>query len=169
MIAQQVGYALVPNFLEEVRGFDLGTIGALFSISFAGTFAFNLVLERVRPRTGFLVLMTSTWLAMVFLWVLVPPFWTWLAFILLGGSTAMWLIKMATIGRVVDEDVRGVAFGLAESFGFLAMSAASGIAGLLYAATPTHILPLIASATGLPLVTVVWSLYVVRTTGEPPK
>ena len=167
MIAQQVGYALVPNFLKDVRGFNQSSIGILFSISFAGTFVFNIVLERVRPRKGFLLLMALPWIAMVFIWLLTPPFWVWLAFFLLGGTTAMWLIKMASVGRVVNEDMQGVAFGLMESVGFLSMSAASGIAGVLYAATSGHSLPIISSVIGLPLVFLVWLVYVLRKTGEP--
>jgi len=169
MIAQQVGYALLPNFLKDVRGFNQGSIGILFSISFAGSFVFNIVLERVRPRKGFLLLMALPWIAMVFIWFLPPPFWVWLAFFLLGGTTAMWLIKMASVGRVVSEDMQGVAFGLVESVGFLSMSAASGIAGVLYAATSDHTLPIISSVIGLPLVFLVWLVYVLRKTGEPPQ
>jgi len=169
MIAQQVGYALLPNFLKDVRGFNQGSIGILFSISFAGSFVFNIVLERVRPRKGFLLLMPLPWIAMVFIWFLTPPFWVWLAFFLLGGTTAMWLIKMASVGRVVSEDMQGVAFGLVESVGFLSMSAASGIAGVLYAATSDHTLPIISSVIGLPLVFLVWLVYVLRKTGEPPQ
>jgi MFS family permease len=169
MIAQQIGYALVPNFLKEVRGFDQSGIGFLFSISFAGTFAFNIILEKVRPRKGFLLLMVFPWIAMVFIWLFASPFWVWLAFFLLGGTTAMWLIKMASVGRVVSKDIQGLAFGLVESVGFLSLSAASGVAGILYAATSAHNLPLIASVISMPLVFLLWLLYVLRTTGEPPK
>lgn len=167
MIAQQIGYALVPNFLKDVRGFDQSGIGILFSISFAGSFVFNLILERVRPRKGFLLLMVLPWIAMVFIWLFTPPFWIWLAFFLLGGTTAMWLIKMASVGRVVSEEMQGVAFGLVESVGFLSMSAASGIAGVLYAVTSEHTLPIISSVISLPLVFLIWLMYVLRETGEP--
>ena len=79
----------------------------------------------------------------------------------------MWLINAACSGCGVRAADQGVAFGLIESFSFLAMSAAAGIAGVLYEATPTHTLPLLASTIGIPLVYVGWMLIVKPLTGEP--
>jgi predicted MFS family arabinose efflux permease len=169
MIAQQVGYVLLPNFLEETRGFSQSMIGLLFSVGFVGTFMFNILLVHVRPRTGFLALLLTPWLAMVLLLLLIGQIWAWLAFFFLGGVTAMWIVKAACTGRVVREEMQGLAFGLVESLGFVAISVASGLAGLLYAASEAHTLPLVTSMVSVPLVFLTWLFYVVRATGEPPK
>jgi branched-subunit amino acid ABC-type transport system permease component len=80
----------------------------------------------------------------------------------------MWLIKAASSGRAVSAENQGIAFGLIESLGFLATSAAAAIAGVLYDATPAHTFPILASIIGIPLVYVVWLLIVKPLTGEPP-
>ena len=81
----------------------------------------------------------------------------------------MWLIKAASSGRAVSAADQGIAFGMIESLGFLATSAAAGIAGVLYDATPTHSLPILASVIGIPLVFAGWLMIVRPLTGEPPK
>jgi len=169
VLAQQIGFSLLPNFLEEVGSFSQAQIGILFSISFLGAFMGNLLVARVQPRTGFIVLVIAPWVGMVLLLGPTQPFLAAIAFFLFGGITTMWLIKAACSGRAVRAANQGIAFGLIESFGFLATSAAAGIAGVLYAVTSTHTLPLFASIIGIPLVFASWMFIVKPLTGEPPK
>jgi predicted MFS family arabinose efflux permease len=167
ILAQQIGYSLLPNFLEDVGGFSQAQIGVLFSVSFLGAFMGNILLARVQPRTGFVILMIASWVGMLLLLGPTQPFLAAIAFFLFGSLTTMWLIKAASSGRAVSASDQGIAFGLIESLSFLAMSAAAGIAGVLYDATPNHALPLLASAIGIPLVYVGWLLIVKPLTGEP--
>jgi predicted MFS family arabinose efflux permease len=167
VLAQQIGYSLLPNFLEDVGGFSQTQIGVLFSVSFLGAFMGNILVARVRPRTGFIILMIASWVGMVLLLAPAQPFLAGIAFFLFGSLTTMWLIKAASSGRVVSAADQGIAFGLIESLSFLATSAAAGIAGVLYDATSTHTLPLLASTIGIPLVYIGWVLIVKPLTGEP--
>jgi predicted MFS family arabinose efflux permease len=166
--AQNIGYVLLPNFLAEGRGFSQSTIGILFSVSFAGTFFFNLLIEKIKPRLGFTVLVVSTWVAVIFLWGFSNPMWVWVAFFLFGGMTTLWIVKMASVGRVVTEDVQGLAFGVAEALTFFTVSIASGMAGWLYGLTPSHGIPLLTGVIAIPVAFLGWFLYVRRVTGEPP-
>ena len=133
--------SLLPNFLEDVGSFSQAQIGVLFSVSFLGAFMGNNLIAHVQPRTGFLLLLVGSWVGMVFLLASIRPFLAVIAFFLFGGLTTMWLIKAACSSRAVSEEQQGIAFGLIESLGFLATSAAAGIAGVLYSLTPTHTLP----------------------------
>jgi predicted MFS family arabinose efflux permease len=159
----------MPNFLEEVASFSQAQIGVLFSISFLGAFTGNLLIARVQPRTGFIILVIASWVGMVLIAGPTQPFLAGIAFFFFGGITTIWLIKAASSGRAVSAADQGIAFGLIESLGFLATSAAAGIAGVLYDVTPTHSLPILASIIGIPLVFVGWLIIVRPLTGEPPK
>jgi len=166
-LVQQIGYSLLPNFLEDVGGFSQAQIGVLFSVSFLGAFMGNILVARVQPRAGFIVLMIASWVGMLLLLAPTQPFLAGIAFFLFGSLTTMWLIKAASSGRAVSSANQGIAFGLIESLSFLATSAAAGMAGVLYDATPAHSLPLIASTLGIPLVYIGWVLIVKPLTGEP--
>jgi len=167
VLVQQIGYSLLPNFLEDVGGFSQAQIGVLFSVSFLGAFMGNILVARVQPRTGFIILMLTSWVGMLILLAPAQPFLAGIAFFLFGSLTTMWLIKAACSGRAIRAADQGIAFGLIESLSFLATSAAAGIAGVLYDTTPLHTLPLLASAIGIPLVYVGWMLIVKPLTGEP--
>ena len=167
VLAQQIGFSLLPNFLEDVGSFSQAQIGVLFSVSFLGAFMGNILVARVQPRTGYIILVIASWVGMLLLLAPTQPFLAGIAFFLFGSLTTMWLIKAASSGRAVSSANQGIAFGLIESLSFLATSAAAGIAGVLYEATPAHTLPLIASTLGIPLVYVGWMLIVKPLTGEP--
>jgi MFS family permease len=167
VLAQQIGFSLLPNFLEDVGSFSQAQIGVLFSVSFLGAFMGNILVARVQPRTGYIILVLASWVGMLLLLAPTQPFLAGIAFFLFGSLTTMWLIKAASSGRAVSSANQGIAFGLIESLSFLATSAAAGIAGVLYDASPTHTLPLLASTIGIPLVYVGWMLIVKPLTGEP--
>jgi MFS family permease len=169
VLVQQVGYSLMPNFLEEVARFSQAQIGVLFSVSFLGAFMGNILVARVQPRTGFIILVSASWVGMLILLAPAQLFLAGIAFFFFGGITTMWLIKAASSGRAVSAADQGIAFGLIESLGFLATSAAAGIAGVLYDATPAHSVPILASIIGIPLVFVGWLFIVRPLTGEPPR
>lgn len=169
VLAQQIGYSLLPNFLGEVGSFSQAQIGILFSVSFLGAFIGNLLIARVQPRIGFIILVIGSWVGMLLVFAPTQPFLVGIAFFLFGGITTLWLIKAACSGRAVSAANQGIAFGLIESLSFLATSAAAGIAGVFYDATPSHTLPILASIIGIPLAFVGWVMIVRPLTGEPPQ
>ena len=118
---------------------------------------------------GFIILVVASWVGMFLLLAPPQPYLAGIAFFLFGGITTLWLIKAACSGRAVSAANQGVAFGLIESLGFLATSAAAGIAGVLYDASPTHSMPILVSTISIPLAYLGWVFIVKPLTGEPPK
>lgn len=169
ILTQQIGYSLLPNFLTDVGGFSQANIGAFFSISFLGAFLGNLLVARVKPRLSFIILIIASWVGMLLLLAPTQPYLPVISFFLFGSLTTMWLIKAACSSRAVSEADQGIAFGLIESMSFGATSAAAGIAGMLYASTSNHTLPILASIIGIPLVFAGWVFIVKPLTGEPPQ
>jgi predicted MFS family arabinose efflux permease len=55
MFAMQVGLPFMPNFIAEVRGFDVGLVALLGSANSLGTVAFNLALGQRLPRRAFML------------------------------------------------------------------------------------------------------------------
>ena len=125
VLAQQIGFSLLPNFLEDVGSFSQAQIGMLFSVSFLGAFMGNILVARVQPRTGYIILVIASWVGMLLLLAPTQPFLAGIAFFLFGSLTTMWLIKAASSGRAVSSANQGIAFGLIESLSFLATSAAA--------------------------------------------
>jgi predicted MFS family arabinose efflux permease len=156
MVALYVGYLLAPNFLQDVRGFSLTMIGALFSIFSAGELTCNLVAGRIHPRWSFAGLLAVPWLAFLGLWQVHTQVGTGVVFFMLGGISTMWALVNAGIGRVAGAQYQGLALGIMTSLISLAMAIAAWIAGRLYDLTPTHDLPLIVGLVSIPLVLVLW-------------
>jgi predicted MFS family arabinose efflux permease len=153
-----VGYMLAPNYLEDTLGFSSGMVGTLFSLFSLGTFLANILIERVKPKLAGVVLLVGVWLALLGLWGLravVPIGFVFLPF---GGLIAVWVLKTADIGRVVQAGNQGLAFGVMESLTFIAAALASWLAGNLYELNAAHDLPLVAGMLGIPVMLVLWFL-----------
>ncbi|MGA7669422.1 MAG: MFS transporter [Nitrolancea sp.] len=141
-----LGMTLVPNYLQDVRGIDTGTIGILGSASAIGSIGIWLIISRVRPfdqpllaiglsivavggTLGILVLGRS-----IFLFAI--------AYVLRGGYPVAWSLFSAAFGEIVDERYRQRAFALAEIMGGTGFALAPFAAGWLYEFKP--VTPLIA-------------------------
>ena len=152
LVALYVGYSLAPNFLQDVRGFSLATIGLLFSIVSVGGLASNIVAGQLCPRWSFGGLLVVLWLAFLGLWQVGTLPGTVVAFFMLGGISTMWPLVTAGIGRAAGVRHQGLALGIMESLISVALAVAAWIAGYLYDLTPTHDLPLIAGLVSIPLI-----------------
>ena len=102
VLAQQIGFSLLPNFLEDVGSFSKAQIGVLFSVSFLGAFMGNILVARVQPRTGFIILLIASWVGMLLMFAPMQPFLAAIAFFFFGSLTTMWLIRAACSGRAVS-------------------------------------------------------------------
>jgi len=152
LVALYVGYSLAPNFLQDVRGFSLATIGVLFSIVSVGGLAGNIVVGRLCPRWSFGGLLVVIWLAFLGLWQVGTLAGTGVAFFMFGGISTMWALVTAGIGRAAGPRHQGLALGIMESLISVSLAVAAWIAGCLYDLTPTHDLPLIAGLISIPLI-----------------
>jgi predicted MFS family arabinose efflux permease len=146
----QVGYVLVPNYLQDVRGYPAGAIGTLFSIHSVGHLGANLILAHAGPRFAFVLLLALPWLALLGLWQGTSVPVIGMSLFLLGGVVATWILKAAYIGRAAGARTRGMALGLMDSLTAMATALAAWLAGQLYALTPGHELPLLAGLLSIP-------------------
>jgi MFS family permease len=158
LTALYLGYALVPTYLEDARGFSAGFIGVLFSLSSIGTLLFRNVVIRFRPRLSFAILVSAVWLGTLGLWQAEGEVWTGAAFLLLGAISTTWVVMQASIGRSVAEHVRGLALGITESLYYGGIALASWLAGQLYAETPQHDRPLIFGLAAMLIVLMLWAV-----------
>lgn len=134
--AVYVGFPMIPNFLQEVRGFSLSQIGLLFAVFSVGTALLNFLVSRANPRWNYVALVAALWLAILGVWQ-VPGFaGVSVAFLILGGLYTVNVLATAGIARVVRSRNRGLAFGILGTMNALALSGASRLAGNLYAASP---------------------------------
>jgi predicted MFS family arabinose efflux permease len=165
MITLFLGYALAPNFLEDVRGFSYSTIGLMFSFFAAGTTVINLVAGRLSPRWSFAAVLAAVWLALLGIRQVAAPAGVAAAFFAFGGIFSARTLASAGVARVVGPRSRGLAFGVMETLVWVALATASWAAGHLYDLTPAHDLPLVAGLVGIPPVLALW--FVVRARQQP--
>jgi predicted MFS family arabinose efflux permease len=158
LVTLYVGYVLVPNYLQQVRGYTESLVGVLFSVLYMGTVAYNALTGRVSPRVGFAAVLLGPWLAMLVLWQIPSLPATCVAFALLGGISTTWPLMQASIDRVVEPDKRGMALGVIEMCTRLGAAAASATAGQLYDLSPKHDLPFQLAVAAIPLVLLIWLL-----------
>lgn len=156
LVAMYVGYALAPTYLEDMRGYTVGVIGALFSAVSVGSLVFNYVVGKARPQVSFIVLIGAVWLGTLIIWLTRNAALIGLAFALLGAISTMWLLAQTTFGQLVSPQQRGFALGITESLAYVAIALASWLAGQLYVQTPAHDSALMVALVALPLVLALW-------------
>ncbi len=158
VIALYLGYALVPTYLESVRGYSVGVIGTLFSVLSVGSLAANYVVGILRPRLSFAVLIVAVWLGTLAIWQTGNLVLVGVAFTLIGATSSMWLLAQTAVGESVSPSQRGLALGITESLAYGAIALASWAAGLLYEYTPAHDLPFIVGLIAMPVMLAIWLL-----------
>lgn len=141
-LALYVGLPLAPNFLEEVRGFDVGAVGVFGSVNSAGILALSVAFGHRSPRRGVMLAQLLMMASLALLLFTTGLAWAGLAYFL----RAAWILGrdllIAQIARVVGPGELGLAIGLGETVLELAVVLAPLWAGWLYAQRPE--LPFIA-------------------------
>ncbi len=156
-----LGWALVPNFLQEIHGLEFQTIGWLGSLGAGGSVMLSLLISRVRafqsPFHGLALALASVIGGFTVL-LLGGAIWAFaLAYVLRGGFLVAWSVFYAAYGEVTPEKLRSRAFALAEILGSAGTTVAPFLAGWLYAVDPRlplvlglgAALPLLVAALGL--------------------
>lgn len=144
---------LTPNFLQQERGLSLGQIGLLGTVGVLGNaalaFAFG---ARLAPRTGLLLgqLLTACFAILIWRMEGLPLFA--LAYFILGGFRASRPMMAAQVRELVQSSQMGLAFGMNETVGAIALTAAPFAAGFLYDRSPVLMYPVSLFAIGLALV-----------------
>lgn len=132
-----LGTALVPNFLDDVRGLKPATITALTAAPAIGSAAFGLAVARLRrlQRAPFVAVAVAIALTAVgfvlFRFATALPLIA-LAFLCRGGFFASWAMLSASVGELAMPGHRTRAFAILEMVGGLSMSLGPIAAGPLY-------------------------------------
>ncbi len=155
-VAVYVGYQLVPNFLQEVRGLSLSRIGFLFSMVSVGTVVLSLIAGRTNPRWNMAAAVALYTAAVVGMWQFSAPAALTGVFFLGGSVTVVRMLSLARAADVVSARNQVFAFGVMETMLSVAMAVAAAIAGGLYGLTPGHELPFVAALVALPVLIGLW-------------
>lgn len=156
MLPVYAGFVLLPNFLQQEKGFSYAAIGILFSILPAGTVAINLLAGRMTMRWGSAMVLAAIWLALLGIWQILLPVGVGAAFFVLGGAYSLRTVAIAGLAHVVQPQDRGMAFSTLELLLTLAMAVAARVAGELYSLTASHDLPLIFALVSIPILLSAW-------------
>src|SRR5262249_47278929 len=131
--AMQVGLPLMPNFVVEVRGYDVGLVGLLGSVNSLGVVVLQLVFGHRLPRRAFMIAQLCLALSMVLLLATASQGWLFAVYFLRAGWYLSHSMAAAQVGRVVTAAESGLAFGMTETVSSLATIIGPLAAGVLYA------------------------------------
>jgi predicted MFS family arabinose efflux permease len=133
---------LTPNFLKGERGLSIVQMGWVGTAGSAGNFALNLLLGSLNARTGFILGQVMVGLFSLAIWKGTGiPFYM-MGYFLLGGFRAARMLAFAQVRSVIIQAQMGLAYGIAETLGSLAIILAPLIAGYLYEDVPESVYPL---------------------------
>jgi MFS family permease len=148
------GFTLVPNFLQDVHGLRIQTIGQFGSVFALGSVILGVIISRVKafspPMTA--LILTIGLCPLAFL-LLISGGSTWLfamSYFCRGGYLVSWGLIYAALGEVTPEHLRSRTFALAELLGGAGFAIAPFVAGALYEIDPA--MPVyVALAASIPL------------------
>ncbi len=136
LLAMQLGLPFMPNFVAEVRGFDVGVVGLLGSAASVGIVVFNVFLGQRSPRRGFMLAQSLLVICLGLLLVSASLPWLLVAYFFRGGWQLARIMATAQVSRVVQPGQLGLALGMTETVGTAATVLGPLLAGLLYARSP---------------------------------
>ncbi len=134
--AMQVGLPLMPNFVVEVRGYDVGLVGLLGSVNSLGVVTLQLALGQRLPRRAFMLAQVCMAVSMALLLATSSQGWLVAVYFLRAGWYLSHSMAAAQVGRVVTAAESGLAFGMVETVSSLATIIGPLTAGVLYARNP---------------------------------
>jgi MFS family permease len=157
--AMALGGAMVPSYLEDVRGLSVGVIGSLGTATAIGSTIWLLVLGRLSSRTGLVlaaVLMIVAMLGLIYSpggSLEVPSMAG--VYLMLGAFMTVRTVSLSVVSEHTLPEQRGMSFGIVEMLLGLGMFIGPWLAGILYSAWPARPF-LLAAALLVPLLGIVW-------------
>jgi predicted MFS family arabinose efflux permease len=136
MFSAYLPQPLSPNYLQNAHGLSLTTIGQLYSVNGLGVVVLNLVLGQLDARLGFLLGQVFVAAFAVLLWQGSGSMAYFLGYFFLGGFRTTRLMGIAQIRPLIRNAEMGLAYGLNETSGAIAMLLAAPLAGYLYDKNP---------------------------------
>ena len=136
-LAMYISIPLAPNFLQRVHAVPVETIGLLGSANALGLVVFNSLLGTHHPRRGWILAQGMLLSSCLLLWLGTGlPFYL-LGYFLRAGFGVARSLSTSLVGRVVEGNGMGLAFGLSETVNAVAMVTAPIVAGLLFESQPS--------------------------------
>lgn len=139
MFATYLPQPLSPNYLQSTGGLSLTEIGRLYSVNGLGVIVLNLTLGQLDARLGFLLGQVFVGAFAVLLWRGSSSFAYLLGYFFLGGFRTTRLLGLAQIRPLIRSVEMGMAYGLIETSGAIAMLLAAPLAGYLYDRNPVSV------------------------------
>lgn len=136
VFALYLGTPLAPNYLQEVHGIPLDTIGVFGSLSEMAIVAFSLLLPRFGPRRGLLLAHLFVGLGLLSLWRGSSAVWFGVGYLLTGALRTSRLLLVAQADIYLHRSQIGLAYGVLETVGSGMMVIGAPMAGWLYSINP---------------------------------
>jgi predicted MFS family arabinose efflux permease len=133
MVPMQLGVPFLPNYMADVRHLRVEAIGLLGSVNSLGVVLVNVTLGQRIPRRGFLFGQALIGISMLLVLFAAGAAWYGLAYFCQAGWNLARSMATAQVGRVVEKQEIGLAYGITETMSGAAIIIASQVAGLLYA------------------------------------
>ena len=131
--------SLAPNFLKNIRGISLQTIGILGAVTNLGNVLLNIALGYLPTALGLVLGQLSVGVFASLIWKTTQLPILYVAYFLLGGYRATKSLVISQVGKAVNEANLGLAYGIAETVAGLSLTAAPPLAGILYSMNPSSI------------------------------
>ncbi len=136
IFAMYLPQPLTPKFLESERGLSLSAIGFLGACASLGNALLSLGLGRLGASLGLLLAQGAVALAVTLFWQGRGLTWFACAYLLLGGFRAARSLVFAQVRTWITPAQMGLAYGVSETVGSLAVVLAPLLAGGLYTRQP---------------------------------
>ena len=136
-MAFQIGFPLAPNFLADVRHYDVALIGLLGSFNALGITVLSVALGHRPPRGAFMVAQGLMALSLGLLLSQSGLGWMALVYFFRGSWSLARNMTSTQVGQVVDQPELGLAYGVTETVLALTLILGPLAAGFLYARVPS--------------------------------
>jgi len=156
LFGMYLSWPLTPVFLQEERGISVGSLGLFGSINAAGIVVMSLILGRLNPRFGFVIVQLATASSILMLWRGVNQIWLLMGYFLAAGFRTARSLVSAQVEILVNRFELGLALGFAETINGSVMLIAAPIGGVLYDIKPELPFPVSIGILAIALITTLW-------------
>lgn len=133
-----LGTPLAPNYLQQVRGIPLETIGLFGSLAELAIVGFNLLLPRLGNRNGLLLTHVLVGLGLLGLWRGNSILLLGAGFLLTGAFRTVRILLVAQADTFLRRAQIGLAYGVFETVASVTQVIGAPLAGRLYELDPSY-------------------------------
>ena len=152
LFGMYLSWPLTPVFLQEERGISVGSLGLFGSINATGIVVLSLILGRLRPQLGLVIVQLAVASSILMLWRGGNQTWFLLGYFLAAGFRTARSLISAQVEILVNRFELGLALGFAETINGSVMLIAAPIAGVLYDIKPELPFPVSLSILAIALI-----------------